>query len=858
MPIENNLPVIFDTATQTEDGLMSYQDKIKLDSMDEFLGDKISKTDKIKSSQLDTSSDAAKIQPANLSDAVKRMMTGTASVEASVPNNGVTTEKLAENAVNVNKIDKRVLLGNVVSPRPLNFAFDTKKVSITIPQGSLFLTDATTKRVLVTGADTRDVTVNMNYPTDFDGLNFIVSAPSGTLSMINYRKLSTIPNTSSIMALVSLTSTFDASVVMNGNYTINGLAQGVGTESAALLGTGKIVFDAQTGIIDFTNATQLFLIVGGMFKTTIENQASIRLANYSDDSIYSLYWDNPTSSLKTTLSTVSNVDTDICKIAMIKDGRIIPFVDTGIFYSKPYIAASYYTESFDFINNINLVSNTPLNIVTETGQKLQFPDDTFVCLNEQTLEVTNKECYYQDREGLHYILFDLDDKTISCRHDKAERDESKHTIIIGTMWISDKFPEVTGNFQYTVDGKTAYQDDLKEINANIKDIQSTISSNLEENKILVGEDLYMINGEELPIYSSSMFVEDVEGVKPAISYNKNNDSMSPRTEFFNENILVNPDVLGDKVKLVASDKYNTHGYLMKEVKANKVSSTNKQNQKIKILCLGDDLINDKTAYYVKTKLTSLGVTPTMLGTMVNSQVYGEGRDGWLYSTFVGASGRGVREGKVTPQTSKGTSSILLNPFVRIANADDKANKPNNCYRSTGSYAEKSYYSDTDKNGAFYIFDFAKYLEVQGIETPDVVVIALKPEMATVANSENVVSFNMTYLKQLVSGIRTALPNVTIALIPQYGISTSYPELWKNTYKMVEETNTYVKGLKDNKIKVLSSWLHMCRETSNAAFVESLNNSQLYENIAKDYLTDKLSETAKVELANTIVSFIMNI
>ena len=502
MPIENNLPVIFDTATQTEDGLMSYQDKIKLDSMDEFLGDKISKTDKIKSSQLDTSSDAAKIQPANLSDAVKRMMTGTASVEASVPNNGVTTEKLAENAVNVNKIEKSVLLGNVVSPRPLNFAFDTKKVSITIPQGSFYLTDATTKRVLVTGADTRAVTVNMNYPTDFDGLNFIVSAPSGTLSMINYRKLSTIPNTSSIMALVSLTSTFDASVVMNGNYTINGLAQGVGTESAALLGTGKIVFDAQTGIIDFTNATQLFLIVGGMFKTTIENQASIRLANYSDDSIYSLYWDNPTSSLKTALSTVSNVDTDICKIAMIKDGRIIPFVDTGIFYSKPYIAASYYTESFDFINNINLVSNTPLNIVTETGQKLQFPDDTFVCLNEQTLEVTNKECYYQDREGLHYILFDLDDKTISCRHDKAERDESKHTIVIGTMWISDKFPEVTGNFQYTVDGKTAYQDDLKEINADIKDIQSTISSNLEENKILVGEDLYMINGEELPIYSS--------------------------------------------------------------------------------------------------------------------------------------------------------------------------------------------------------------------------------------------------------------------------------------------------------------------------------------------------------------------
>ena len=40
MAIENNLPIIFDTATQTEDGLMSYQDKIKLDTMEEILNDK--------------------------------------------------------------------------------------------------------------------------------------------------------------------------------------------------------------------------------------------------------------------------------------------------------------------------------------------------------------------------------------------------------------------------------------------------------------------------------------------------------------------------------------------------------------------------------------------------------------------------------------------------------------------------------------------------------------------------------------------------------------------------------------------------------------------------------------------------
>lgn len=856
MPIENNLPQIFDTATQTEDGLMSYQDKIKLDNMTEVLNDKIGSSDKIKSSQLDTSTDAAKIQPANLSDAVKQMMTGQTSVVASVPNNGVTTEKLAQNAVTVDKIDKRVLLGNIVSPRPLNFAFDSKKLTITIPQNSLLLIDGITSRLLATGADTKDVTVNINYPSEFDGLNYIVSTPTGTLSMINHRKANTIPNTNTIIALVTLTSTFEAAVVMNGNYTINGLAQGIGTESAALLANGKIVFDKLTGIIDFTESGDLYLIIGGMYDRTIQSQASIRLANYAEDSIYSLYWDNATSSLKTALSTVTNPDTDINKIAMIKDGRIIPFVDTGIYYSKPYMEAPYYTETFDFINNINLNSKNPINIITGTECKLKFPDEAYVCVNEDILQVKNTECYYEDREGLHLILFDLDKQTISCRHSKQTKEDKKN-IVIGTMWIKkDSFPEITGNFQYTVNGKTVYQDDILNAEESIEEIQSKISSDLIENRILAGNDLYMINGEELPIYSSSMLIKDSEGVKSAVSYKKGNNGFSPKTKFFDGDISLNPSELGDTVKLLASAKYEGYGYLIKDMKVNKVNSDHKKGQTIKVLCLGDDLINDKTAYYVKNKLTSLGVTPTMVGTMVNNQVYGEGRDGWFYSTFVGASGRGQQEGKITPQTSKGSSSILLNPFIRVANADDKANKPNDCYRATGAYVEKNYYNDTDKSGAFYIFDFAKYLEVQGIETPDVVVIAIKPELSKLF-TEDVVSTNMIYLKQLVSGIRSALPNTYIALIPQYAISTTYPDIWELTSTMVSDTVDYVSKLNDSKIKVVSSWLHMCREFGTE-YTKDLTNSQLYESYVKNSLDNTLSDNAKLELANSIVAFIMNI
>lgn len=854
MAIENNLPVIFDTATQTEDGLMSFQDKIKLDQMEENLNNKLSKDDKIPSSQLDISSEENKIQPEHLSDEVKKMMTGATQVTASVPNNGVTTEKIANNAVTIDKIDKRFLLGNVVSPRPINFAFDDKKVSINIPQGSLLMLDAITKRNLVKDVDSKDVVMNLNYPSEFDGLNYIVSAPDGTMAMLNHRKSNTISSTNSIVALVYLSTTFEAAVVMHGSYTINGLAQGIGTESAALMGTGKIVFDKLTGIIDFTEATTLHLIIGGVFNRTIQNQASIRLSNYSEDSTYALYWNHATQALETDLANISNTDTDIAKIALIKDGMIVPFVDTRIFYSKPYTEAPYYTEHFERINNIILSSEGKVNILYNTEKKIKFPKYTFVCLNHQTLEVKNEECYYEDRMGLHYILFNLDDNTISCKH-TTQIDNTTKNIVVGTICITSQDILVSGGFEYTIEGKSAYQDDLQNAEDSIENLENIINANIVENSILVSDSIYMIEGEELPVYESSMLVKSSEGIKPAISYNKNNNTMIPRTSFFNGDILVD-DSMGDKVSLLAYDKYNTQSYMKKEVAVKKVASTYKTNQDIKIMCLGDNLINDKTAYHIKNKLTSLGVNVEMLGTMDNSGVYGEGRDGWFYSTFLGASGRGYKEGKITPQTSRAASSVLMNPFIRTANADDKAANPNNCFRATGAYTEKSYYTDSDKNGAFYIFDFAKYLEVQGIEKPDAIIIAVKPELVNVF-TEDIVSTNMLYMRQLINGIRVALPDTYIAIIPQYGACTAYGDMWEITSEMVYETIKYVDELKDERIKVLSAWLHMNREFGTE-YVQNRDNKQLYEEYINDQFDDKLSDNAKIELANAITAFIMNI
>lgn len=854
MAIENNLPVIFDVATQTEDGLMSHNDKIKLDNMGENLDNKVSKDEKITSSQLDISSDDVKIKLENLSEEVINAMTGETQIEyTAIANKSITGDKLVDNAVSIDKMDKRFLLGNVVSPRPINFTIADRVVSINIPKGSLLMLDAITRRDIVVGSAEADVTINLNLPEEYDGLNYIVSTPSKEMKLYNYRTSNTISSTNSIVALLYLSTEYDPAIVMHGSYTINGLSQGIGTDSAALMGNGKIVFDKSTGIIDFTEIPALYLVTGGVFNRIIQDQASIRLSDYSEDSIYVLYWNNATQALETNRADAANEDTDICKIALIKDGIIIPFVDTKIFYSKPYIESPYYTESFEYINNIILSSKEKIDIIFDGERKIKIPEETSVCLNQQTLEVENTECYYEDKMGLHYMLFDLDNHIISCKHSSREDDTSVKNIVIGALWVGSDDIIVSGNFQYTIDGKTSYEDDLMNAELDIEQLQNNIISNIEENAILAGDEIYMIDGEELPVYESSMLINSVEGIKPVISYNKNNTI--PRTVFFNDDILLD-NTMGDTVSLSAYDKYNTHSYIKKDIKIKKTNQDSKANQTIKIMCIGDDLINDGTAFNIKKKLTSLDVTAEMIGTMDNSNVYGEGRSGWFYSTFLGASGRGKEEGKINPQVTKGSSSILLNPFMRIANADDKANNPNNCFRATGAYNEKNYYNDPDANGSFYIFDFANYLEVQGIENPDIIIIALKPELINIF-TEDIVSTNMLYMKQLIAGIRKALPDTYIGIVPQYGACTVYSDMWEVTSKMITETITYVDGLKDDKIKVISAWLHMNREFGTK-FVQNSENKQLYEEAVVDQFENVLSDNAKIELANAITAFIMNI
>lgn len=113
MSILNSLPKKIGVATENANGLMSSEDKIavnKINRIEADVADKMHKDAKIKSSQLDTSNDTVKIQPNNLSDAVKKMMTGESTVSPTIGLKSLVTDYYADKSVT---FDKRTAVGSI-------------------------------------------------------------------------------------------------------------------------------------------------------------------------------------------------------------------------------------------------------------------------------------------------------------------------------------------------------------------------------------------------------------------------------------------------------------------------------------------------------------------------------------------------------------------------------------------------------------------------------------------------------------------------------------------------------------------------------------------------------------------------
>lgn len=209
MAILNSLPTGLGMATETSNGLMSAEDKIlvnKINRIETDVAEKINKTEKIKSSQLDTSSNASKIQPINLSDEVKAMMSGTAEVSPQISAKSIVTEYLADNSVTAAKRTAAGSVAVIVSDKFCNFdtTGDTEVV-LSIPENY----------TIYFGAEYKEVTNAQEY----------IYLPKDTASVIVYGKTYglTAYSASAVNENDYIIGAFDGTYVtmFNGRYTVN-------------------------------------------------------------------------------------------------------------------------------------------------------------------------------------------------------------------------------------------------------------------------------------------------------------------------------------------------------------------------------------------------------------------------------------------------------------------------------------------------------------------------------------------------------------------------------------------------------------------------------------------------------------
>lgn len=278
MSILNSLPNKIGIATETSNGLMSFEDKIsvnKINRMEADIATKMNKDVKIRASQLDTSQDRYKIQKENLSDAVKNMMTGNTPINPTIEYKSLITEYFADNSVTS---DKRTAVGSVaviVSDDFCNFnTIGEEEVVLSIPK----------KYTIYFGGDIREIEDTPQY----------INIPKGKFSVITYSKLYGFSTYSEerIHEDDFLIGAFDGTNVtmFNGRYTVNGsVVVGDGSINGSTIKDfsldskkiaiqhGIIISDETTGPYMNVNFTSNFIEVVKEFNISIADQYTLTI-----------------------------------------------------------------------------------------------------------------------------------------------------------------------------------------------------------------------------------------------------------------------------------------------------------------------------------------------------------------------------------------------------------------------------------------------------------------------------------------------------------------------------------------------------------------------------------------------------
>ena len=242
---------------------------------------------------------------------------------------------------------------------------------------------------------------------------------------------------------------------------------------------------------------------------------------------------------------------------------------------------------------------------------------------------------------------------------------------------------------------------------------------------------------------------------------------------------------------------------------------------VKVLMIGDSIVNRQGGFLLKQVLQALNITAVFIGTLKGSASnsdpnaatgeLGEGREGWETGDFTYAiTDRALviaPGGEAAYNEMTKAEQMLRNPFLRAATGGD-----------SGSVV---------RNG--YVFDPAFYQSRFGLETPDVVIHSVGTNDVRDRSAETIYDAVLANDTLIHSQLRAAWPAAKIVrMFPGTAINATRDALWASHYlPMLRAIQQAAVNLADPKLIVAPTWALTDPEAGYAFSSASLGGDGFY-------------------------------
>lgn len=330
-----------------------------------------------------------------------------------------------------------------------------------------------------------------------------------------------------------------------------------------------------------------------------------------------------------------------------------------------------------------------------------------------------------------------------------------------------------------------------------------------KNKILVPDKLFLIDEEPLRIYKSSSIKNPSYSFGEKMAIISTKDGEMPYYEYVNGKLELEVDKLGTSAMIGVIPEYTTWtngSFWGKQVQIIHKSANTVTNKSPNAIFFGDSLTWKGTPTKTKEFLNTYGITLNSIGTATDAfSTNCEGRSGWTFAQYIGLR---------TTDTTTETLMTSFPSFLKLATADDRTNHPTWCFRRTGVATEKSYATDTDKTGDFYIFDFANYLTVNGFNSPDIAIISMSTNDFWKYSEADATANCKLAIEIMTKQILSVCPNCKIGIIPHPAYASTNDNLIKaGTWNGV--CQNFVASLALANVDIIGAWMSQSSELSFA-------------------------------------------